>query len=232
MRRFPTALVQAATLALVFASFGCATIGTYETANTLGQGKLQFAIEPAYESFAGSGTTVSVPRIDFAGRYGVSDSVDIGARAGTSFIEFLTKFQLTDHAQKSVVLSLAPRVGGLVAGGEGSTGGLINVTLPFLIGIGVGEGSQLIIGPKLLNILVFSSSGGDSGTADILLAGTTLGYSAKLGDNFRLLPEFGIVFPIVGSARASSGGSSVSSTDLIGGGVIFQIGVGFLFGGA
>ena len=98
--------------ALVLAS-GCASIGSMQTADTLGKGNFQFAVEPGVWGATSISEDVdgfAVPHLDFAARYGVSETVDIGARLGSSLAELQTKFLLTDVNDPSKAISLAPSV--------------------------------------------------------------------------------------------------------------------------
>lgn len=228
MRRYEKELAVGAALALVFAGLGCSTIGNFQTANTLGKGRFQLALEPAFVGEPNSeGGLEGYPRLDVAARFGVSDNIDISARVGGSLFEVGAevgaKVQLTDHAEKAFALSIAPSVGGLYSPGYSSPFAAINATLPFLVGIGVGESSQFVFGPKLYNLLIIGNS---TSLDDLMMLGGTVGYSAALTKGFRLMPELSIVFPIV-----ACGSTSSSINCALAKGVYFQGGVGILFGG-
>ena len=214
---------RAATAALALVAVGCASIGSYETANTLGEGRYQLAVEPAYEISTGGGNAATLVRFDIAARYGVTDRVDISARAGSSFLELGAKFQITDPWDRSVAVSIGPRLGGFVAPGGAIAG--VNATLPILLGFGFGEGNQFVIGPKLLNFLFFDSV---DRPLDVLAAGGTIGFSFKLGDNIRLMPEFGFAAPLV---RHTSNSNGDPATTAPGAGAVYQVGIGLLAGG-
>ena len=74
------------------------------------------------------------------------------------------------------------------------------------------------------------SGTGGGGTVLVLNIGATAGYALKLGESFRVLPEIALLYPVVSTATASSGGSSVGGTG-IGDGLLFQFTVALLFGG-
>lgn len=230
-------LLAVAAAAAAFAATGCVSINTLQSANTLGAGKSEFAVEPCYEGIGykdgfDNAQSLGVPRFDIAYRYGISDTVDIGGRFGSSGIEVMGKFQLTPPGERDLIMSLAPSIGGFAAvGGDGSAG-IVNISVPLLLGLGTTEnGSQFVLGPKLVDVLVFASdSGGSSGTGNRLLIGTTIGYVAKMG-TFKLVPEFGILYPLVSSAKVSTtNGESVSGSSAFGSGLVYQFGLGLVFG--
>ena len=208
---------------------GCASINAAQTANTMGKGGLQIGLEPAVEAFSGSNGlgTGYAPRVDLAVRYGVTDSIDIGGKVGSSLAELDGKFQLTDPASQSFVLSLAPSIGGFVFGSAGNTAGAFTAKLPLLIGIGFG-GHQLVLGPTLTDILgEGSDSSGNSAVTNIFGVGATIGVAFRLSDGFRLMPEFGFMVPVTGT---SSGNGTSTSAGLTSAGFLWQVGLTFLFG--
>ena len=211
-----------------FLATGCASLNAAQTANTMGHGGLQIGLEPAVEAFTGSNGlgTAYAPRVDLAVRYGITDSIDIGGKIGTSLVELDGKFQLTDPAKQSFVASLAPSIGGFVIGSDGSSTGAFTIKLPLLLGIGFG-GHQLVIGPNIQDILVTASSGGDSGLANEFGVGGSIGVAFRLSDGFRLMPEFGVLVPLTGTA--SSNGDSTSA-GISSAGFLWQAGLTFLFG--
>ncbi len=215
---------------------GCASLNAAQTANTMGKGAFQFGLEPAVEAFSGNnglGTTYA-PRVDLALRYGITDSIDIGGKVGSSLIELNAKFQLTDPANKSLVLSLAPSLGGFVFGSAGNTAGSFTIKVPLLIGIGVGDGNQLVFGPNIQDIIVEASgdnTNGDGSTAstisNLFCLGASVGFVLKAGEGFRLMPEFGVLIPVTGVSNTN--GTSTSA-GLGSSGFLWQAGLTFLFG--
>ena len=108
--------------------------------------------------------------------------------------------------------------------------GLLNFHLPLLLGIGIGEGgSELVLGARVIDTLLFLGADGDGGSINIVSVGGTLGFCLSLG-RFKLFPEVSIAKPVVGTVD-SLGDSDSSSSKLFGGSLIYQFGVGFLFGG-
>jgi hypothetical protein len=224
---------------VAFTSAGCISVGTMQRAETLGAGRTQFGLEPALWGVASSAGHIVLPTIGGAIRYGVLDNLDIGGRVSLAGVEADAKVLLTPRG--SVMVSLAPSIGGLAIGGaaSGTTGsttvGYINAQLPVLVGIPLG-GHELILGPKLVDYTLFGGASvkGGSGSAaiNILSAGASIGFAARINPSFQLLPEIAFAYPIYGSgtASASNGASSTTSSALNGNGAVFQVGLGFLFG--
>lgn len=233
-------IVKIMVFSLLLASIGCAT-GTMQTARTSGEQNFQFSVEPGV---VGVGSAIGfgvLPTFNIAGRYGVSDTIDLGARIGSMGYELQSKFMLTDpNDMESTAISIAPSLtatgggsggGGalmsryiartVITGSSGGGGALIQSTIPVIIGLPMGE-SELVIAPRVTPIILFSSGGSGLG----LLGGASVGYAAKMG-GFTLLPEIAIDVPFL-AASASSGGSG----PIVGfNALVFNIGVGLLFGG-
>jgi hypothetical protein len=208
---------------------GCATLGTVQTADTVGKGRFQFAIEPGFWGGTGLGG-VALPRADIAGRYGVTDWMDLGARVGTTGVEFTSKVQLTPPAMEAFVVSVAPSVGGLAVGTGDNRVGTFWLHAPLLLGFGLGGGHQLILGPRVHDWTFFGAVEGASGVASVVSLGTSVGISFKLGKHFRLLPEAVLMKPVAGRATWDAWGleGDVGSD---GGALLFQGTLGLLFGG-
>lgn len=208
--------------ALLFTG-GCATVGTMQTADTVGRGAFQLGVEPGAWGVSTQGVGVTVPQIGVSFRYGATDTIDLGARLGTSGLEVLSKFQLTDPAQENFVVSIAPSAGGFTLGAGGASTTFFSFQVPVLLGIGVGP-HQVVLGPKLREQSVFATLDGDSVVAHEIGIGSSLGLAIRLGDVVTLLPEVAFVAPI--ATFASSGGRSDSGT---GGGLYSQYTFGLLF---
>lgn len=218
-----TSLAAAAAL---FASTGCVSLSTMQTASTVGAGKTEIALEPSMTSIIGP----FLPHANIAMRYGVTDRVDIGGRVGSSLFDLEAKFLLTDPASPSLALSLAPTVGGFLVGDGASAGGLVNITVPLLIGLKTGGGSELVLGPKLVDLLAFAGAADGGLGGNILALGGTVGYAANF-NGFKIIPEVAVAFPLLGAGGISAGGQSASAMDTFSGGLVLQFGVGLVFGG-
>jgi len=222
--------VAVAVLAVVVGT-GCVSTSHVQTADTLGQGKFQFAMEPgvggtAVFSDEGSGGVV-YPHVDLALRYGVTDNLDLGVRFGSSLVELQSKILLTSPRDPAKAISLAPSVMGFFFGsGDGSVN-YINLALPVLIGFKTDGGSEFVLGPRLVGTNISTGSGGESASVNVLSVGGSVGYALRVSEGFRLMPEIGVSIPVVGEVNTSQSDSEVLSG--FGGGFV-QFKLGFLFG--
>ncbi len=211
------------------ASIGCA--GTMQTARTNGTGNFQFGVEPGATILSSSEGSITAPSFNLAGRYGITDTIDLGARIGTALYEIQSKFMLTDpNDQSGIAMSIAPSFTAIGAGTGDGGSFYLGTKIPFLIGIPVGD-SELTIAPRLSPSFITAGSGDSDVTGFILSGGGSVGFAARLGDTFWILPEISVEIPFVGGATASSGDSSSSEASAGFGGSIINIGVGLLFGG-
>ncbi|XXF77150.1 hypothetical protein P2318_29465 [Myxococcaceae bacterium GXIMD 01537] len=224
MRRL---ILSAAVLAM---SSGCIAVGSMQTADTLGQGNFQFAVEPGVWGVAAIANDVEgavLPHVDFAARYGLTDTVDIGARFGSSLLEIQSKFLLTDPNDPGKAISLAPSIAGIFVGAGEGVGGYANVALPLLIGLKTGGGSEFVLGPRINNTIVFAGGDGNTGIGNSLSVGASVGYAARVGEGFRVMPEISMLVPLVQSISVN--GESDAAAGFAGG--LIQFKVGLLFGG-
>jgi hypothetical protein len=211
---------------------GCASLSNLQTADTLGRGNFQVGVEPgvlsagSYGVPLGNGNPAWLPHVDVAARFGVSEGVDLGLRAGLSFLELQGKFLFTRPGDRHLAVSFAPTAGGLLINtSTSSIGGVLNVALPVLIGIKTAGGSELVIGPRLQNLVLLPSAGS---AVYGVGAGLSLGFAVRFTDNFALLPEVSAVLPVYGAAAFAS---QFQSSSLTGSGLFFlQFKLGVLVG--
>ncbi|MFO0599519.1 MAG: hypothetical protein U0228_29710 [Myxococcaceae bacterium] len=217
---------------------GCASISNVQTADTLGKGNFQVSAEAGalgvgnttLPSGTGTQNPLVVPHVDVSGRFGISEGVDLGLRAGMSFLEAQAKFLFTTPGAP-IAVSLAPTFGGLVLGSGGATGGvglgILNIGIPVLIGFKTRGGSEFVLGPRLQNLIAFTSGTGTS-TVYGLGAGGSLGFFLRVSDNFGLMPEASLVVPVVG---ASAFATQIPTASTVNAGVVmFQFKLGVMIG--
>jgi hypothetical protein len=201
---------------------GCASFSSVQTADTLGRGRIQAAVEPGLWGAVSTQGPGVIPHVDGAVRFGVSDRVDLGVRAGMSFLEFQSKFQFTEPSNPLVAVSIAPTLGGLFTNGssDGSAAGILNVALPVLIGVKFG-GNQLVLGPRAQGFFIFANGN----AVPIIAVGSSVGFMWRLTDNFGLMPEVAVLAPVVGANEAAMLFRGLNT-----GGAFVQFKVGILFG--
>ena len=224
MKRGIWGLVLIAALAI---SSGCAT-SAFQTARTNGEGNFQFGVEPGIIGVTGGGFGLFAPSFNLAGRYGVSDSVDIGARIGTMGYEVQTKFALNDHSQHdALALALAPGFTAIGFGGGGAGFFYLTSRIPLLIGIPVGD-SEFTLGPRLSPVFIAAGAGGGAAGGFGLSAGVSAGFAARVGEKFWVMPEAALDVPIFGAVAAGGDSAAVGGFGDI---LTFNAGVALLFGG-
>jgi hypothetical protein len=217
-----------AVMAVGLLGTGCVSISQVQTADTLGTGKFQFAVEPglagaAVISDSGNGDGgVYYPHVDLGLRYGITETVDLGVRFGSSLVELQAKVLLTSPEDPDKAVSLAPSVMGLLLGSGSDNVSYLNAALPVLVGFKSLNGSELVLGPRLALTRV---SAGDV-SANIISAGTSVGYALRVTNGFRLMPEVALSYPLVGSVSTASDSDVVSGFN----GGFVQVKLGFLFG--
>jgi len=222
-------------LALLLA--GCPSFSTMGTARTVPVSKTQFVFSPqaAYTkewSIAGLDrrSDVVFPQFELGIHHGVTEDIEVGAKAWILGFVVDTKLQLLRSPSDSSGIDLAIDPGiGYLGFTQGQSLGTTSLTasqnslsfyLPLLVGFNFAGGSQLILGPKLIDQIILPSS--DTGAGNVLWGGASLGYAWKVG-NFRLLPEVTVVYPM--SVVQKTGATFNFS------GIAVQGGIGLLFGG-
>ena len=204
---------------------GCPSISTLGLARTLDQGEVQVAISPGSSglALAANDTTglLAAPQIEVAARYGVTDSFELGAKAWVVGAAIDGKFSLIrSNGENGLDLAINPGFGYLSVSASTSSGaasnvGTLSIYLPLLIGLNFG-GHQLVLGPKVIDQIYFAGSA----SQNLILVGSSIGFALKLGDNFRLLPELSVAYPL-----------GVDTTAVGATGLAYQANLVFLFGG-
>jgi hypothetical protein len=224
---------------------GCPSFTNLKTARGLDQGEFQFtaapgvfvAALPAAAASPGESTTIPLPQLDLAARYGIVDGFDLGLKVWLGGVEIDSTISLL---RGGFDLALAPGIGffGIGASNGNDSGSIFEVPIyiPLLAGINVGYGHQFVFGVEAIPNIVFASASSSdsngtstaSGTEVELFLGGTVGFSFKLGASFRIMPEVNVFVPLVAAAVSNGSGASQIGYS---GTVIFQGALGFSFGG-
>ena len=231
-RRCAPLLAALALLPLVTA---CPSFTTMGTARTLPAQRGQLYVAPGYtvlRSFQRDAGTheplaIGLPSVEVGGRYGLTDDLELGAKAWFYGAELDAKIALIRPPLlgEGLSVSLAPGASFMEfsAGGSGSThASYAWLHLPLLVGLPMPDGSELTIGPRLSDMIL--SSGGTVQNA--VLVGGSLGYAWRLGAGMRILPEVTLAYPVAGTSVRTG-----TALDLKPRGAVSQIGLGLLFGG-
>ncbi len=219
--------MRASVVVLLSLSAGCASVGNVQRADTLGKGNVQASLEPGVQAVSAGGLFAPYPHLDGSVRYGVTESIDLGLRAGWSFLEAQAKFLLTKPGDPKLAVSIAPTFGGIALGLGSGTIGSLHFAAPVLIGFKFGA-NELVLGPRLQGYYVFAGSSTTSGGGILVLGpGATIGIALGLGERFTLMPEIGFAVPVIGSV-SSIGGATSAGAGL--GGFVTQFKLGVMFG--
>jgi hypothetical protein len=207
---------------LAFGVTGClSAAGMVQTAQTVGKGGYEVSLDPGVNGYFT--VPAAYPMFHVAFRYGVTDRVDLGARLGNSFAELQTKFLLTDPANETIAVSLAPAAGALFTLGFNGA----NIFLPLLIGFKFGP-HELTLGPRLQNSFIFAPDLSADSRFNSFGTGLSIGFAAQVSEKFRILPEFSILKPLavtpLGGQGSLDGSPIVAETFIFAGNVGFQIG--------
>ncbi|WP_375769271.1 hypothetical protein NR798_47650 [Archangium gephyra] len=178
---------------------GCAAMGTLQTADTVGAGKTRWSAQVMAQGVTDGGEdSVPLPRVAVEVRHGLSERVEVGARASTFGLEVSGKVELVESRGSPWAVSLAPVVGvqqltmrfdRAMAYSEQRY-----AALPVLVGWASVGGSQLVLGlrPTWLYFPRVLSTPAENAFA----LGGSLGYAFPVGSRVRLMPEVAVMLPV------------------------------------
>lgn len=196
---------------------GCATAGTFQTADTLGPGGWEAGGDLSALTIIDGGDTVTLPLPRGVVRFGLGERGELGGSLGLDGVRGYGKIQLTGP-DSPLIVSVAPGVRWLPLpnGGDGS-GALYGLEQALLAGVPVGEHTQIVVTARLTEDV----GRVDQRTAFLMWAGGTAGVSFRLGDLVRLHPELGLMAPVVVVSDTTSVGPDALTV---------QAGLGLVFG--
>lgn len=125
---------------------GCATIGTFQPADTLGEGGKRLGLATSYASADG----VGIPHVDGSWTTGLAPQVDASVSLGTSGLGVGGKLQLTPP-EEAVVLSLAATIYVFPVPQDADADGFgagVSGQAMMLLGLPLGP-HQLVLAPKV-----------------------------------------------------------------------------------
>jgi hypothetical protein len=207
---------------------GCPSAANLSSARTLDRGRVQaFGALSAYGLRGSDGSLVALPQIDVGARYGLTDRVELGARAWFIGASVDSKLALVrpESAESGLNVSVAPGVGyqgswglygSLVDSNAGATS-VVSLSLPLLFGIRFRGSHELTFGLRGIDQLLLSSRSGRIEAGHLVWLGGSVGAGFRVAPSVRLVPEVGAVYPFVPGTR---------SLELL----FFQAGLGVLVG--
>jgi hypothetical protein len=184
---------------------------------------VQAAVEPGLWGSATPGGVEALPHIDASVRVGVTDRLDLGVRAGSSLLGLEAKVLLTEPQDPRLAVSLVPGAGGGFVADTGiGPAGVLGLELPVLVGFKVAGGSELVLGPRVMGLVLFSGQP----VRGALLLGTSVGFSWQVTEGFALMPEVALLAPVMGRENTSQMLSGLNPSGVFGSfklGVIFGV---------
>ena len=228
-------------------STGCFTFGAMQPASTLGKGNLTGGVESNLNLVAvpnantarqyGMSQLTPYPSVNGFFRFGVSDHVDLGVRAGGTGIELTSKFMFTNPEDR-FVFSIAPSLSGYylpsitttVNGQTMSTQNTGTVVLPVqaLFGYKLGD-HELVVGARVMNQLALlrdTYANAPVVPGFILTLGGSVGFALRLGNSFILMPEIALQAPVFATVSTPFGQASAAGLGI----VQLNAGVSCMFG--
>jgi hypothetical protein len=170
-------------------SWGCISVGSLQTADTLGAGNSRLTLRGTAQL---QGTDQIGPEVSAGFQYGVSDTVDVGLRLFTLGAEVSGKVQLVPRESRTVV-SLAP-VAGRRDNAYFDGHRELYAGLPLLVGFRSDDDSQLVLGFQPM-VRGLRGEGSEDWHTTFWL-GTSVGYAWRVSDGVRLMPELAVSAPL------------------------------------
>lgn len=206
----------------------CPSFTTMGTARTVKRDTTQVWVAPEFMGMtvdSGDGNeTFSVPQFEIGMRRGVTDTVDIGAKLWLLGMAVDGKFQLlrSPTGDSGIDLAISPGLGWLgFNDGDGDGFNVVTGYLSVPVGFNLPGGSQFVLTPKAIYQHYMARSDSSSDSVGIFFVGGSAGFAWKLGTMY-ILPEVSVMQP------AAQG--SVTDSPVYYDGVVFQGGIGLLFG--
>jgi hypothetical protein len=208
--------------ALVLVS-ACVSLSTLQTPRTVPAGEIRYVIGAEAIGVSSDVGRVYVPQFEFGARYGLTENLDLGGKLYFLGAELGLKYQFLRGALDAAVAPAASYISIGASAGDGDSGGsaalrVLYLHLPLLLGYNVSDRVTLGFGPKLLYGIASGTTMANSQTERSTGSGGLLGgffsVPLRVGNAFWIAPE-------VNAYRA-----------LEGGGVLWQGGLAFMFGGA
>jgi hypothetical protein len=215
------------------AATGCMSMGAMQRADTLKPGQSQVLVETSIQGAVGEdlgdGDRIGWPYFSVLYRRGLSERTELSVGAAMLALQAALKLRLDDPLQEGLIISIAPGVGGSVFGEEGSRSGVFTATLPLLLGWRLGQRGQLVLSPRMQYLRTFPEQGSARAPINLFGVGTSLGVLIPLSRSLGVMPEVSVLAPF-GVERFEL--YERLSPKISGGdGLLFQVGVGLLFGG-
>lgn len=191
---FPLMLAACATPAQNMTRARALEPGQIELGGSLGLFVTEEEDREGYDEASG----VVGPDLGFRARFGLADGVDLGVTATSAFYLYVrvdAKLQLVDTT--AFALALDPSIGSYPLL-SASASPVVELRLPLLMDIELGDGVALVLGPS------YTTGPHIEGDGDVRFehaVGGSVGVWIPITDTVRLLPEVQVFAPLLGSHR-------------------------------
>lgn len=218
---------SAATIYLLATTLpACVGLSTLQGPATLGQGRWQTNVEAAGQGAAGAAGSTAYPVLDISIRYGVTDSVDLGVRAGATGLATQAKFSLGRVLDGRLALAVLPQLSGMYLALGGKRASFVNLDVPLLLGVNVTERIEAVAAPRIVQTVALAHRSRNTVGAYVLSTGSTAGLLWRVSERISLMPEIGALVPVTGQGKVpDAGGGNIS---VAGADVLFQFSLGLL----
>ena len=190
----PHAMKEPMRWLLLLLCSGCASIGAMQSADTLGQGKMQVALEVSEQASVSRDTLTVYPMFGTAVRIGVFDWLDVGIRVGPSGGELQPKYRFTKRGSP-LIISVAPSFGVSILDTNGITLRFYNIGVPVLFGIPIEGGHQLVLSARFNDTIAYESAGSARGLLNLMTGSLSAGFAARVW-RFLIMPELAVGLPL------------------------------------
>jgi hypothetical protein len=167
---------------------GCYPFTVVGRAHTVEAGHLELLAAPGASGIAVADADQNLkPRIEVGARYGVSDRLDLGLRVGDSGALATARFQLLRAPSNGL--------GGeaLIAPGIAYTfNDKLSFELPVLFGLTLHNGHELVLAPRVVEMLDFGEAG-IGHPAQFVFVGGSVAFVWQVWSRVALVPELGVL---------------------------------------
>ena len=212
-------IILGVALSALFAN-ACASVATMQTAGTVPEGEVRWAIASTGTGGNGDAKPTADPNFEAAVRYGVTDRIDAGLKINFLGAQIGAKYQaLRGEFDLSIGLE-AGYQWVRTSGTNDPSGHVFNLQLPVLMEYHFNPYIGLAFGPKLLGVIVAETDKrediwNDSG----FYVGVMIGLPLRLTDGIWFQPEFNVY------TNAYDGAENYFTN------ILWQAGVSVFFGG-
>jgi hypothetical protein len=179
---------------LSFIFTGCFSFSNFQTGRTIGKNKTELGLSINYMGYTESNLqgSVGLPVVEFAGKYGISENVDIGIRlANFGFINADVKYQFWGDKESPFAMATGFGAGGTFIGfNVGSTTeglGFYQLEVPLHMSYHPVKNFAVYLSPRYIGFGAFAGGVGGYVNSLVFSPGIEFGNRVKIGVNYNLV---------------------------------------------